>query len=110
MGLMEESGPDLAPGNSPEDHEMNVTCPNCATVYRVDPAKVPEAGVRARCAVCSAVFAVRRESESARAGASPAPAAPLPASPGGLPSPEPPRAEAPRPASPRAEAPKTEPT
>ena len=37
---------------------MNVTCPNCATVYRVDPAKVPEAGVRARCAVCSAVFAV----------------------------------------------------
>ena len=40
---------------------MNVTCPNCATVYRVDPAKVPEAGVRARCAVCSAVFAVNRE-------------------------------------------------
>ena len=26
---------------------MNVTCPNCATVYRVDPAKVPESG-RAR--------------------------------------------------------------
>ncbi|MBA2627168.1 MAG: zinc-ribbon domain-containing protein, partial [Gemmatimonadales bacterium] len=40
---------------------MNVTCPNCATTYRVDPAKVPEAGVRARCAVCSAVFAVRRD-------------------------------------------------
>ena len=45
---------------------MNVTCPNCATVYRVDPAKVPEAGVRARCAVCSAVFAVRREAEQSR--------------------------------------------
>ena len=42
---------------------MNVTCPNCATVYRVDPAKVPVAGVRARCNVCSAVFAVRREGE-----------------------------------------------
>ena len=41
---------------------MNVSCPNCATVYRVDPVKVPEAGVRARCTVCSAVFAVRRES------------------------------------------------
>lgn len=41
---------------------MNVTCPNCATVYRVDPVKVPDAGVRARCTVCSAVFAVRRES------------------------------------------------
>ena len=44
---------------------MNVTCPNCATVYRVDPAKVPEAGVRARCSICSAVFAVRRELDSA---------------------------------------------
>jgi predicted Zn finger-like uncharacterized protein len=53
---------------------MNVTCPNCATVYRVDPAKVPEAGVRARCAVCSAVFAVHREGAPARASA-PAPVA-----------------------------------
>jgi predicted Zn finger-like uncharacterized protein len=43
---------------------MNVTCPNCATIYRVDPAKVPEAGVRARCAVCNAVFPIRREMES----------------------------------------------
>ena len=45
---------------------MNVTCPNCATVYRVDPDKVPEAGVRARCAVCSAVFAVHREGMASR--------------------------------------------
>lgn len=37
---------------------MNVTCPNCATIYRVDPRKVPEGGIRARCAVCSAIFAV----------------------------------------------------
>ena len=44
---------------------MNVTCPNCATIYRVDPAKVPEAGVRARCAVCNAVFPVRREEQAA---------------------------------------------
>jgi predicted Zn finger-like uncharacterized protein len=42
---------------------MNVTCPNCATVYRVDPAKVPEAGVRARCSICSAVFAVQGEAQ-----------------------------------------------
>src|SRR6478672_11612242 len=41
---------------------MNVSCPNCATVYRVDPAKVPAGGVRARCNVCAAVFAVRQES------------------------------------------------
>ena len=40
---------------------MNVTCPNCATIFRVDPAKVPEAGVRARCSVCTAIFPVRRE-------------------------------------------------
>ncbi len=49
---------------------MNVTCPNCATVYRVDPAKVPESGVRARCSICSAVFAVQPD------GAEPGPGAP----------------------------------
>ena len=43
---------------------MNVTCPNCATIYRVDPAKVPESGVRARCAVCTAVFAVTNTAPS----------------------------------------------
>lgn len=37
---------------------MNVTCPECATVFRVDPAKVPAGGVRARCSVCRAVFPV----------------------------------------------------
>lgn len=39
---------------------MNVTCPQCATVFRVDPAKVPERGVRARCSVCAGLIAVRR--------------------------------------------------
>jgi len=39
---------------------MNVTCPQCASVFRVDPAKVPEQGVRARCSVCSGLIAVRR--------------------------------------------------
>ena len=43
---------------------MNVTCPNCASVFRVDPSKIPDAGVRARCSICSAVFAVRREGET----------------------------------------------
>jgi predicted Zn finger-like uncharacterized protein len=62
---------------------MNVTCPNCATVYRVDPAKVPEAGVRARCAVCNAVFAVHREGVPAR------PSAPSPVA-SGVPAPPPP--------------------
>ena len=70
---------------------MNVSCPNCATVYRVDPAKVPEGGVRARCNICSAVFAVGREavpratapegaasSSSAPAAAPPPPQVPRP--------------------------------
>ncbi|MEP6590755.1 MAG: zinc-ribbon domain-containing protein [Gemmatimonadota bacterium] len=39
---------------------MNVACPQCATVFRVDPAKVPERGVRARCSVCGGLIAVRR--------------------------------------------------
>jgi len=43
---------------------MNVTCPNCASMFRVDPSKVPEGGVRARCNICSAVFAVRREGDA----------------------------------------------
>ncbi|HKH82822.1 MAG TPA: zinc-ribbon domain-containing protein, partial [Gemmatimonadales bacterium] len=59
---------------------MNVTCPNCATIYRIDPAKVPESGVRTRCGVCNAVFAVRREAEGARTNA-PASAVATPAQP-----------------------------
>ncbi|MGH7632681.1 MAG: zinc-ribbon domain-containing protein, partial [Gemmatimonadaceae bacterium] len=47
---------------TPALHEakMNVTCPQCSTVFRVDPAKVPEQGVRARCSVCGGLIAVRR--------------------------------------------------
>ena len=82
---------------------MNVTCPNCATIYRVDPAKVPEAGVRARCAVCAAVFPVRREASAATSAGSAtaagttaapasAPAAPAPAD-AGRPAAVPARAE-----------------
>jgi predicted Zn finger-like uncharacterized protein len=72
---------------------MNVTCPNCATVYRVDPAKVPEAGVRARCNVCSAVFPVGRESPAPRA-AVPAQAPSLSTPVAGTPRPpEPPRSQ-----------------
>lgn len=38
---------------------MNVTCPACDTTYRVDPAKVPSGGVRARCTECGEVIDVR---------------------------------------------------
>ncbi len=37
---------------------MNVSCPQCSTIYRVDPAKVPPGGVRARCSTCSGVIPV----------------------------------------------------
>src|SRR5215213_8193498 len=92
---------------SPEEREMNVTCPNCATVYRVDPAKVPEAGVRARCNVCSAVFAVKREgqAETTRVGVQ-EPVSPIAAKPPGPPT-APTRVEAPRP-EPKVEQPRVE--
>ncbi|MEK7380789.1 MAG: zinc-ribbon domain-containing protein [Gemmatimonadota bacterium] len=37
---------------------MDVPCPQCETIFRVDPAKVPPAGVRARCSVCASIFFV----------------------------------------------------
>lgn len=46
---------------------MNVACPTCATTYRIDPTKVPPAGVRARCQVCAAVFPISKN------GTAPAP-------------------------------------
>lgn len=73
------------------EESMNVSCPQCATVFRVDPAKVPERGVRARCSVCSGLIAVRRPDhvaptlprETAPAIAPP----PMPASPTPTPTP-----------------------
>lgn len=37
---------------------MTVTCPDCRSVFRVDPGKVPATGVRARCSVCGGIIAV----------------------------------------------------
>lgn len=37
---------------------MNVACPECGSVFRVDPKKIPSAGVRARCSVCGGVIAI----------------------------------------------------
>lgn len=37
---------------------MNVTCLECSSLFRVDPDKVPPAGVLARCSVCGGVIAV----------------------------------------------------
>ena len=37
---------------------MNISCPECRSVFRVDPAKVPPTAVRARCSVCGGVITV----------------------------------------------------
>ncbi len=63
---------------------MNVRCPKCQTVFRVDPEKVPSGGVRARCARCSAVFALNRDGSAA---ARPANAAALASAPAPAPAP-----------------------
>lgn len=58
---------------------MNVSCPACQTVFRVDPAKVPVGGVRARCSVCAGVFPVERPAgPMAPRAAVPAPPDPAP--------------------------------
>ncbi len=58
---------------------MNVRCPSCQTIFRVDPAKVPEAGVRARCTICEGVFGVYPEASEVPQVPTPAPRAPTPA-------------------------------
>jgi len=37
---------------------MNVSCPECRSIFRIDPAKVPATGVRARCSVCGGILAI----------------------------------------------------
>jgi len=44
---------------------ITVQCPSCATSFPVDPRKVPEKGVKARCSSCSAIFRVERPAEVA---------------------------------------------
>lgn len=72
---------------------MNARCPTCETVFRVDPAKVPPGGVRARCSVCGGVFFVGRPAAvGPAAGAAPVapairPAAPPPSAPATMPPP-----------------------
>ena len=37
---------------------MNVMCQDCQSIFRVDPARVPPNGVRARCSVCGAIVRI----------------------------------------------------
>lgn len=51
---------------------MNCTCPRCGTTYRVDPAKVPEGGVNARCMRCEGVIRVAVAAQTAPSASEPA--------------------------------------
>jgi len=37
---------------------VNVSCPECRSLFRVDPAKIPAMGLRARCSVCGGVITI----------------------------------------------------
>ena len=39
---------------------MNIRCPSCNLTFRVDPERVPQDGVRARCSRCADVFSLER--------------------------------------------------
>lgn len=80
---------------------MNIRCPQCDKVYRVDPQRVPAGGVRTRCEACGTVFFLGAEGAEPVAPASTPPGAaqevPAPTAPSPAPAPatpEPPRAAA----------------
>ncbi len=39
---------------------ITVTCPSCSSAFPVDPAKIPEGGVNARCSSCGDIFRVEK--------------------------------------------------
>jgi len=51
---------------------MNIRCPHCQTLFRVDPARVPPRGIRARCARCGGTFQIAGTTQP---GAAPSPGA-----------------------------------
>jgi predicted Zn finger-like uncharacterized protein len=81
---------------------MNVSCPECRSVFRVDPARIPPAGVRARCSVCGGVITIGQggaiENDFAD-GRAPTPAA-TPARPAPRQQPPPPPPRVPTPVAP----------
>jgi predicted Zn finger-like uncharacterized protein len=61
---------------------VNIACPACEAVYRIDPANVPDQGVRTRCSRCAAPFRIVADPAATRPGVTtpgqPAPDAPAP--------------------------------
>jgi predicted Zn finger-like uncharacterized protein len=78
---------------------MNVQCTHCSTVFRVDPRKIPAAGVRVRCSICRGVFELSASGDAEPQSSQPAAAeAPAPAPIAAAPAPEPAPAPTPEPA------------
>jgi predicted Zn finger-like uncharacterized protein len=67
---------------------MNVTCPGCRTVYRVDPGKIPEHGVIAQCVRCPAEFPIGTDGVRSPAAVAPAEAVSVRPDGGGSTSPD----------------------
>ena len=42
---------------------ITVTCPSCSSAFPVDPAKIPEGGVNARCTSCGDIFRIEKPAE-----------------------------------------------
>jgi predicted Zn finger-like uncharacterized protein len=59
---------------------VNIACPACETIYRIDPANVLDQGVRTRCSRCAAPFRIVPDPAATRPGVTvpgqPAPDAP----------------------------------
>ena len=51
---------------------MNIRCPHCQTLFRVDPARVPDRGIRAKCARCGGTFQIAGNTAPAAAAQQPA--------------------------------------
>ena len=79
---------------------MNAQCTHCNTIFRVDPAKIPAGGVRARCSICRNAFEIHAPPSALSAASSAASAAPAPAQPIAAPTPTPAAAPTPVPSAP----------
>lgn len=69
---------------------ITVTCPSCSSAFPVDPAKIPEGGVNARCSSCGDIFRIEKPAPPEAPATLEAPSAPAAA-------PEPPAPPAPEP-------------
>lgn len=60
---------------------ITVTCPSCSSAFPVDPAKIPEGGVNARCSSCGDIFRIEKPAAPEAPATLEAPAPPPPAPP-----------------------------